>query len=249
MSLYFLFTWITNISNLSLFPFFPLHDLHCSTITQYSIYTIFQITYCELFNKKVQFHKEFGKKKFLFLSAQQADIKAAKQYIYLPIDSKRENVLKLFDTSASSRFQGGKLEDWNSVCALLFERYRGRWNGWLMTLWAVHTIRAHVSDIPRHGPSLFTLWLGNLKHSNWTEEQKHVYDTVSYRCCFFLSSFFFFFTSKAKAISFCQSRIYVRANPPNSKTKDPNVILFSFSFIRYMVARYGYERFGWRIIL
>ena len=203
-----LFIWITNISNLSLFLFFPLHDLHCSAITQYSIYTIFQITANYLI-RKFNFTKSLEKKKFLFSSAQQADIKAAKQYIYLPIDSKRENVLKLFDTSASSRFQGGKLEDWNSVCALLFERYRGRWNGWLMTLWAVHTIRAHVSDIPRHGPSLFTLWLGNLKHSNWTEEQKHVYDTVSYRCSFFLLFFFLHIEGQSHLVL---SKSYLRSS-------------------------------------
>lgn len=100
--------------------------------------------------------------------------------------SKRE-ILKLFDTSRSSCFQGGKLEDWNSVCALLFERYRGRWNGWLMTSWAVHTIRAHDRFRYSSTRSVLVYTLArNLKHS--TGPRRNTCKRyVPHRCSFFFS--------------------------------------------------------------
>lgn len=96
-----------------------------------------------------------------------------------------------------------------------------------MTSWAVHTIRAHVSDIPRHGPSLFTLWLGNLKHSTGPRRNTC---TIPFHTDA-LSFFLYFFFSHLDPSKLCLRP----SNPPNSKTKDSNVSLFSFRFIRYMV--------------
>lgn len=196
--------------------------------------------------KKFNFTKSLKKKfshKFLFLSAQQTSIKAAKQYVYLPIDSKRENVLKLFDTSRSSRFQGGKLEDWNSVCALLFERYRGRWNGWLMTSWAVHTIRAHVS---RYSPTRSVV-VYTLARKFETFQLDRGETRVRYRfipmlfLSFFSFLFFLYFFSRRRP-HLDLSKSYLRpSNPPKQRIPTLACLAFALLDIWWTRARWIWE--------
>lgn len=196
------FTWITNISSLSLFLLSP---LHCSTIIQHSIYiyhTIFQ-TIANYLIKKFNFTKSLKKKVSTQISlfiCTTSSIKTAKQYIYLPIDSKLETrnskTFRYLSFFSFPRRKTRRLKFRLRVVVWTISRPLKRLT--YDFVGCTHDPGTRFRYSSTRSVVVYTL-ARKFETFHWTEE-KHVYDTVSHRCSFFLSLFLFFTSRSVKVV-------------------------------------------------